>query len=783
MMYHLANTRSRFRDKVDPATRAFKLTSVLSRCTRSLLGAMALLACVNPTARAAASHDLIEERVDRLLSQMTLAEKIGQLAQVNAAEGKISGDLRVAIKAGMVGSVLNAVDVVAVNELQRIAVKESRLGIPLLMGRDVIHGFKTVLPIPLGQAAAWNPDLVQQGAHMAALEAAASGVNWTFAPMIDVSRDPRWGRIAESFGEDPYLASVLGVASIRGYQGDDLSRPGAIAACAKHFVGYGASEGGRDYGFVGIPEAELRNVFMPPFKAAVDAGVATFMVAFSDVNGVPASGNRFLLQTVLRDEWKFPGFVVSDWESISQLTVHGLAASEKDAAFEALNAGVDMEMASTTYRDHLAALLSEKRVDQDKLDAAVRNVLRVKFRLGLFERAVTDPAAYPAVASAQNFALARRLTTQSLVLLQNRNDALPLARASLRSLAVIGPMADDAYEQLGTWIFDGDPALSQTPLQAIREMVGPHVTIRHVRAMETTRTRTTAAFAAAVAAASSSDAAVLFLGEESILSGEAHSRADIDLPGNQMDLVRAVKSAGKPVIVVILAGRPLTIAPILADADAVVYAWHPGVTAGPAIADILFGVESPSGKLPVTFPRMVGQVPIYYAHRNTGKPPAPGTFVHIDDIKVRTKQTGLQNTSLYLDAGHEPLYPFGFGLSYSRFEYSDIEVAPSRARVGVPVTVRAVVKNVGKVAADEVAQLYVRDLVGSITRPVRELKGFQRVRLEPGESREVAFQLSADDLSFYGRNLQHAAEPGAFHAWIGGSSTAELRAGFELTAD
>jgi beta-glucosidase len=747
--------------------------------------AMALLACVNAPApaRAESSRASIEERVERLLGRMTVAEKIGQLAQVNADEGKLSDDLRAAVKAGTVGSVLNAVDVATVNELQRVAVQESRLGIPLLMGRDVIHGFKTVLPIPLGQAAAWNADLVQQGARMAALEAAASGVNWTFAPMIDVARDPRWGRIAESFGEDPYLASVLGVASIRGFQGDDLSRPDAIAACAKHFVGYGASEGGRDYGFVGIPETELRNVYMPPFKAAVDAGVATFMTAFSDVNGVPASGNRFLMRTVLRDEWKFPGLVVSDWESIVDMVVHGLAASEKDAAFEALSAGVDMEMASTTYRDHLAELLAEKRIDQDTLDTAVRNVLRVKFRLGLFERTVTDPSRYPAVASAQNMALAKKLTTQSLVLLQNRNDVLPLARASLRSLAVIGPMADDDYEQLGTWIYDGDPALSRTPLQALREIAGPQVTIRHVRAMETTRSRTTTAFAEAVAAASSSDAAVLFLGEESILSGEAHSRANIDLPGNQMDLVRAVRSAGKPVIVVILAGRPLTIEPILADADAVVYAWHPGVMAGPAIADILFGVESPSGKLPVTFPRVVGQVPIYYAHRNTGKPPLPGAFTHIDDIKVRTSQTGLKNKSWYLDAGYEPLYPFGYGLSYSRFAYSDIKVAPSRARVGVPVTVRARVKNVGKVEADEVAQLYVQDLVGSITRPVRELKGFQRVHLKPGESREVSFQLSADDLSFYGRDMTRATEPGEFHAWIGGSSTADLRADFELTAN
>ncbi|MDH5247240.1 MAG: glycoside hydrolase family 3 C-terminal domain-containing protein, partial [Betaproteobacteria bacterium] len=644
------------------------------------------------------------------------------------------------------------------------------------------HGFRTVLPIPLGQAAAFNPELVEQGARMAALEAAASGVNWTFAPMIDVSRDPRWGRIAESFGEDPYLTSVLGVASIRGFQGDDLTRPGALAACAKHFAGYGASEGGRDYGYVGIPDSDLRNVYLPPFKAAVDAGVATFMTAFSDVNGVPATGNAFLLRSVLRDEWRFPGLVVSDWESVIDMVVHGFAANEKEAAFESLSAGVDMEMASSAYRQHLPGLLAERRIDPATLDAAVRNILRVKFRLGLFERKPTDPAAFPALASPANFALARKLTTQSLVLLQNRGDVLPLRRGATRSIAVIGPMADDPYEQLGTWIFDGDPALSVTPLQSIRAMAGTEVDVRYVRAMETTRTRTTAGFAEAVAAAKRADAAVLFLGEESILSGEAHSRADIDLPGNQNDLVRAVKAAGKPVIVVVLAGRPLTLQPILAEADAILYAWHPGVMAGPAIADVLFGVESPSGKLPVTFPRMVGQIPIYHAHRATGKPPLPSTFVHIDDIPVRTPQTGMKNKSQYLDAGYAPLYPFGFGLSYTRFEYSQIKVAPARARVGEQVTVSAVVENVGKVAADEVVQLYVQDVVGSITRPVRELKGFQRVRLAPGERREVSFELSADDLAFYGRDRKRATEPGEFRAWVGGSSEAELLAHFELTS-
>ena len=538
-----------------------------------------LLLCVQPAPAAVPDRE-IDARVERLLARMTVAEKIGQLWQVNGAAGKIPDDLRANLQAGRIGSVLNEVDVATVNELQRIAVKESRLGIPLLIGRDVIHGFKTVLPIPLGQAATWNPDLVERGARVAALEAAASGVNWTFAPMVDVSRDPRWGRIAESFGEDPYVNGVFGAAVVKGFQGDDLSQPGAIAACAKHLAGYGASEGGRDYDSVSIPEIELRNVYLPPFKAAVDAGAATLMTAFSDVNGVPASGNRFLLTDVLRNEWRFRGFVVSDWESIRQLTVHGLAADENEAAFAAFTAGVDMEMVSTTYRDHLADLLARGRIRAEQLDAAVRNILRVKYRLGLFDRPYTDPAAYPPVKSASNLDVARQLATQSLVLLQNNAGVLPLSMKSLRSVAVVGPLADDGYEQLGTWIFDGDVTISRTPLRAIRDLAADGVTVRYARGMETTRSRSTAAFAEAVAAARASDAVVVFLGEESILSGEAHSRANIDLPGNQMELVRALRAAGKPLIAVILAGRPLTLGGIVDDVDAILFAWHPGDDGG-----------------------------------------------------------------------------------------------------------------------------------------------------------------------------------------------------------
>jgi beta-glucosidase len=662
-----------------------------------------------------------------------------------------------------------------VNELQRIAVRESRLGIPLLFGRDVIHGFRTVLPIPLGQAATWNPDVVRQGARMAALEAASAGVNWTFAPMIDVSRDPRWGRIAESFGEDTYLTSMLGAAMVEGFQGADLSAPTAIAACAKHFAGYGACESGRDYNTTNIPENELRNVYLPPFRAAIEAGVATVMASFSELDGVPASGNRFLMTQILRDEWQFEGFVVSDWGSIEQLVVHGFAADEKEAAYEGVAAGVNMEMASRAYARHVAGLVEEGRIGLDWLDLMVAAVLRLKLRLGLFSNPFTDPSSFPPIANVNHLGTARKAAVQSIVLLQNRNGVLPLARESLASLALIGPMADAPYEQLGTWIFDGDPELSQTPLVAIRNLLGETVVVNHVRAMETSRSRSTASFAAALDAAGRSDATILFLGEESILSGEAHSRANIDLPGNQADLVRALSGTGKPLIAVIFAGRPLTLRTILDHVDAILFVWHPGTMGGPAIADILFGLESPSGKLPVSFPGEVGQIPIYYSHKNTGKPASEESFVHIDDIAPNTRQSSLGMTCSWLDAGYKPLYPFGYGLSYTHFSYSDIAVSAERVEPGESVTVHATVSNHGDVEADEIVQMYIRDLVGNVTRPVRELKAFTRVRLKPGESRDVAFVIAPADLAFHGRNMQLMTEPGEFHVWIGGSSEAQLR--------
>lgn len=729
-----------------------------------------------------ASDTRTAQRVQALLEQMTLREKIGQMVQLNASEGDPVAYLADDLRAGGVGSILNQVDVSIVNELQRIAIEESRLGIPLLVGRDVIHGFKTVMPIPLGQAATWNPELVKEGARIAALEAATSGVNWTFAPMIDIARDARWGRIAESTGEDPFLAQAFAIAMVEGFQGDDLSAAGTIATCAKHFAGYGAAESGRDYATTNIPENELRNVYLPPFKAAIDAGATTLMASFSDIDGVPATGNAFLMRDVLRGEWQFDGFVVSDWDSVRQLAIHGIAEDERDSVLQAVTAGIDMEMAGGAYARQLESLVEDGKVPVEMIDDSVSNILRLKFELGLFDTPYTDPGSLPPVANDRAIAVARKLALQSAVLLKNDSAALPLSIDTLESIAIIGPLADAPYEQLGTWIFDGDVDLSVTPLDAIRDLLLGDVNIRYVRAMDNSRSRANSGFDDAVDAAKASDAAILFLGEESILSGEAHSRADINLPGDQAELVRRIRATGKPVIAVILAGRPLTLMNILDDVDALLYAWHPGTMGGPAIADLLFGLESPSGKLTATFPRMVGQIPIYYNQKNTGKPPSPETVVHIDDIDTHAPQTSFGMTAFHLDAGFEPLFPFGFGLSYADFSYENIRVDAGEIALGDTITISADVVNTGAVAADEIVQLYIRDLVGNVTRPVRELKGFRRLRLQPGERMSVDFRLHTDDLAFHGRDMKLVTEPGEFHAWIGGSSNASLQTEFRITS-
>ncbi|EED33450.1 periplasmic beta-glucosidase [gamma proteobacterium NOR5-3] len=724
----------------------------------------------------------IDSRVAELLGSMGLDEKIGQMSQLQAGGGWIPDELADSIRRGQVGSVLNEPDVNIVNELQRLAVEESRLGIPLLIGRDVIHGFKTIFPIPLGQAASWNPSVVEAGARVSAEEAVRAGINWTFAPMIDITRDPRWGRIAESLGEDPYLCSKLGAAMVRGFQSDDLSAPDAIAACAKHFAGYGAAEGGRDYNTANIPENEMRNVYLRPFKAAAEAGVATFMSAFCDLNGVPATGNRWLMDEILRQEWSYQGMVVSDWESVVEMSVHGFTHDDEQAAYEAAMAGIDMEMASSSYRDHLEGLVGENKITLEQIDRMVARVLRLKFELGLFEQPYTDPAQHPELLNKANLKAAKQAATQSCVLLKNAHQTLPLVPAKLDSIALIGPLADDGYEQMGTWVFDGDAAHSVTCRQALDELLGRTVEIHYEKALETTRAASPDNFAAAKNAAQQSDAAIIVVGEEAFMSGEAHSRANIDLPGHQQALIEAVASAGKPIIVVIMAGRPLTIEPVLEHADAVLYAWHPGTMGGPAIADLLLGLESPSGKLPVTFPRVVGQVPIHYAQKNTGRPATQESCVDINEAPPRAPQTSLGMTSFHLDAGFKPLFPFGYGLSYGRFQYVKITTSHHSIRMGQSLDISADVVNMGSHAGEEVVQLYIRDLVGSVTRPIKELKGFRRVRLKPGERQRISFRIHTDDLAFYNRDMQLDTEPGQFHVWIGGSSDAPLWAEFEVHA-
>lgn len=723
----------------------------------------------------------VEARIRVLLDAMSIEEKVGQLNQVQCTGPNVVEDLAAGIRSGRIGSVINVVDPNAINAMQHIAIHESRHGIPLLIGRDVIHGFQTIAPLPLGQAASWNPDLVRDCARVSAQEATAVGVNWTFAPMIDIARDPRWGRVAESLGEDPFLAGVLGAAMVVGFQVSDEGAADTLIACAKHFAGYGASEAGRDYNTTNIPLNELRNVYLPPFKAAREAGVGTFMTSFSDIDGIPATASDFLLDQVLREEWRFDGAVVSDWDAIHQLCVHGLCENDVEATYLAAKAGVDIDMISGVYERHLPELVASERLPMDRIDELAGNVLRVKIEAGLMDRDVTVLPAEPARMT--GLALVREAAAQSLVLLRNENSVLPLEASELARLTVIGPMADEPAEQLGTWVFDGDPSRSVTPLVALRSMLEGEVELDYIRGLDTTRSRDRSQFDMALVSARSSDAVIFFIGEEAILSGEAHSRADITLPGAQADLVRHVRSAGKPVIGVIQAGRPLALGDIADQFDALIYAWHPGSMGGPAIADTLFGRCVPSGKLPVTFPTMSGQVPIYYAHKQTGRPATPETVIHIDDIPGGAEQTSLGMTTFHLDAGYLPLYPFGFGLSYTTFDYSDLSIDRHNVPLGGHVAIEASITNTGERAGMEIVQLYIRDRFGSLTRPVRELKGFERVHLEPGQTHRVRFELHTDDLAFFGRNGEFAAEPGDFDVWIAPSSVGGLHTSFAITGE
>jgi len=726
---------------------------------RSLAASVGLILVISLTLPAAPPPD-IEQRINALLQRMTLDEKIGQMSQATSLESLLSEKNRADIRSGRWGSFLNAAGPAERAEAQRIALKESRLGIPLIFGRDVIHGYRTVLPIPLGQAASWDPELVQAGARVAGREAAAQGIHWTFAPMLDITRDPRWGRIAETLGEDPLVTSRLGAAMVRGFQGDKLDAPDSIAACAKHYVGYGAAEGGRDYNTTWIPEIQLREVFLRSFYAARQAGVATYMSAFNNLNGVPTSGNEFTLRQVLRKEWKFDGFVVSDWNSITEMVAHGYAADEKDAAFKGLRAGVDMEMVSTSYHDHLKSLVAEGKIEQKLIDDAVRNILRVKFRLGLFDKGVPVATVEAGTPDDAALAVAKKLATESLVLLKNQGATLPLKK-EIGKVAVIGPLANSPVDQMGSWVMDGQAPEVRTPLAALRERLGEFRVV-WATGLKTSRDTSHDGFAEAVEAARGADAVLVFLGEEMILSGEAHSRAYLNLPGAQEALIDELSKTGKPLVVVILAGRPLTFQNVTAKAGAVLYAWHPGTMGGPAISDVLFGDAAPSGKLTVTFPRTVGQVPIYYAHLSTGRPPSESEL----GIPAGTPVDPKGFTSKYLDVDFTPEYPFGFGLSYTSFAYTNLVVSAPQLRTGSKIEVSADVANTGTRDADEIVQLYIHAPAGSVARPVRELKDFRRVHLKAGEKQRVAFQFGAGEIAAYNASLRLATEPGKYQVWI-----------------
>lgn len=743
---------------------------------KNLLYAVALAAFLMGCGQPQDKNTEIENKVETLLHKMTLEEKLGQMNQLSPWDFE---DLAKRVRKGEVGSILNVVNPEEVNKIQKIAVEESRLGIPLIVSRDVIHGYKTIFPIPLGQAATFNPEVVKEGARVAAIEASADGIRWTFAPMIDVARDPRWGRIAESCGEDPYLNAVMGTAMIKGYQGDSLNDPTAIAACAKHFVAYGAAEGGRDYNSTFIPERVLRNVYLPPFKAAADAGCATFMTSFNDNDGVPSTANSFVLKDVLRKEWKYDGMVVTDWASALEMVNHGFCTDGKDAAEKSVNAGVDMEMVSETFIQNLKQSIAENKVSIETIDNAVRNILRLKFRLGLFDNpyVVTPQTVKYAEKHLQT---AKTAAEQSVILLKNENQTLPFTD-KIKTLAVIGPMADAPYEQMGTWVFDGEKEHTQTPLTAIKEMYGNKVKVIFEKGLDYSRDKNTTGIARAVNAARQADAVVVFVGEESILSGEAHSLANLNLQGAQSQLIKELAATGKPVVTVVMAGRQLVIADEVKISDAMLYSFHPGTMGGPAIADILFGKVNPSGKTPVTFPRMSGQVPIYYAQHKTGRPANP-TEMLIDEIPVEAGQTSVGCRSFYLDAGNSPLFPFGYGLSYTTFEYSNLSLASDNLTVQDTLSISFTLKNTGKYDGTEVVQLYVQDKVGSVTRPVKELKRFQRVTLKAGESTQVSLSLPVSELAFWGYDMNYTVEPGDFTLWVGTNSAEGLTKDFSVSA-
>jgi len=756
----------------------FNLNKMSLRLLKTFCFAIILIVSLSAYScqQAQSKNNDIESKVASLLSKMTFEEKIGQMTQIDPIS--MSADqINKAVRDGNYGSFLNVSGVAKINALQKLAMEESRLKIPLIIGRDVIHGYRTIFPIPLAMASTWNPEIVKKAFRISSIEASSQGIKWTFAPMIDITWDPRWGRIAEGCGEDPYLASAFAKAMVEGIQGEQLTDPTAVAACAKHFVGYGFAEGGRDYNTTYISEPMLRNVVLKPFKAAKDAGALTFMSAFNDLNGVPTSGNEFTLRQVLRNEWKYDGMVVSDWGSIAEMISHGYCADEKEAALKAITAGVDMEMSGTTYLKNLKSLIDEGKVNLTMVDEAVKNILTVKFKLGLFENPYVNPEAEKQMLSPEFLDHARTVARQSTVMLKNDPNTLPLS-AGISSVAVIGPLADAPRDQLGTWVFDGKAENSVTPLTAIKEVLG-NAKVNFAAGLKYSRDKSKSGFAEAIAAAKKSQAILFFAGEEWILSGEGQSRGEINLPGAQEELIEELSKTGKPLIVVVMAGRPLAIGKVVEKSNALLYAWHGGSMAGPALADLIFGKESPSGKLPVTFVKGSGQIPFYYYHNNTGRPANVKSWTPMDSIPVINSQASLGYKSFHLDYGFTPLFPFGYGLSYTTFKYSDLKLSSTEISKNGNLTVKVSILNAGNVDADEIVQLYTRDRVGSITRPVKELKGFKRIHLKSRETVGVTFELPASALEFF-NGKGNVIEPGAFDVWIGPNSDEGLHGEFAI---
>ncbi len=746
------------------------------RATAGLLAGLAALALgahASPPAAdpapapsgALAAPEGMTSFVDDLLGRMTLEEKIGQMTLFTSGWSTTGPTMhegyRDDIRAGRVGAVFNAYTAGFTRELQQIAVDETRLGIPLLFGYDVVHGHRTIFPVPLGEAASWDLRAIERSARVAATEAAAEGIHWTFAPMVDIARDPRWGRIVEGAGEDAYLGSRIAAARVRGFQGDDLRAVDTVLATAKHFAAYGAAQAGRDYHTTNMSDRELRDTYLPPFKASVDAGVATIMTAFNELNGVPATGSRYLLHDILRGEWEFNGMVVSDYTSINEMVPHGFARDEAHAAELAVNAGVDMDMQGAVYLHHLAQEVDAGRVPAATLDDSTRRILELKFRLGLFD----DPYRYSdaereaSVIYREDFLeAARDMARRSVVLLKNDASLLPLA-ANPGTVAVIGPLADSKADMIGSWAAAGDRTEKPvTLLEGLRARLGEGADIRYARGADYAfGSDDRSGFAAALDAARAADVVIVAMGERWDMTGEAASRTSLTLPGNQLALLKELDATGKPIVLVLMNGRPLAIEWADANVAAILEAWYPGTMGGHAIADVLFGDYNPSGKLPVTFPRNVGQVPIYYNMKNTGRPLTP-------------EKQDEKYLSRYLATPNSPLYPFGYGLSYTTFAYSPVELDKEAFAEGETLTATVEVSNTGERAGEEVVQLYIRDLVGSVTRPVLELKGFRKVRLEPGETREVSFRLSASDLAFHRADMTFGAEPGEFRLFVGGSS-------------